>query len=627
MPPPVPTPAPAPASTEPSAVLALKILAGTALLGLLYVARDVLVPVVLALMLGFALAPVVRRIRRLGLGQTAAALAALSLSGAVVFGVGCAVFSQVGALAGSLPSYEANVRAKAAAVRALTIDRIAEAKDGAGRLIGEAAPAPLREDLLPVAPVAPHAPVAAPAAAATDDAASLVAKALGAVWGPLGMLGVVVLVLIFVLLEQDSLRDRLIRLVGGQDLRGATNAINDAGERLSRYFVSQFAVNLGVAVVVGIALALLGLPQAAVWALLAGLLRFIPYVGFPAAPVCAAAFAAAVDPGWHLAYVALLVFVVVELLVANVVEPQLYGHTTGLSPFSVVVSAVAWGALWGPVGLLLSTPLTLCLVVAGRHVPALAFFDILFGDAPALTLSQRFYQRCLSGDAVEILAEARSYMRRRSLASYCDKIVMPALELARGDVERQLISAEQQRVAQQVVVQVFADLAHESRPARRHRGSVLDGGSLGLTLRDARMQTAGRWQGALNVAPGSVTLCLSTLGAGSQLVAELLARALRADGVDARHVTLGELAEPPEGARADVVGTMILVTAGEPATVEESERVTEVLNRLDAAHLLLMIHAFDGTMPVDRLDAGRVHRTVYSFEEALALVKGAGFPS
>ncbi|PZP28508.1 MAG: AI-2E family transporter [Roseateles depolymerans] len=611
-----------PAPTESSVALPLKILAGTALLGFLYLARDVLIPVVLALMLGFALAPVVRRIRRLGLGQTAAALAALSLSGAVMFGVGSAVFSQVGTLAGSLPSYEANVRAKVAAIRALTIDRIAEAKDRAGRLIGEALPEPAPEEVRPAAPAAPHASTPAPSAAAADDAASLVAKALGAIWGPLGMLGVVVLVLIFVLLEQDSLRDRLIRLVGGQDLRGATNALNDAGERLSRYFVSQFAVNLGVALVVGVVLALLGLPQAAVWALLAGVLRFIPYVGFPAAAACAAGFAAAVDPGWHLVYVTLLVFVVVELLVANVVEPQLYGHTTGLSPFSVVVSAVAWGALWGPVGLLLSTPLTLCLVVAGRHVPALAFFDILFGDAPALTLSQRFYQRCLSGDAVEILAEARNYLRRRSLASYCDKIVMPALELARGDFEHQLISADQQRVAQQVVAQVFEELAHESRPARRRRVSVLDDGSLGLTLRDARVQAAGRWQGSLNVAPGSVTLCVSTSGVGSQLVAELLARALRADGVDARHVTLGEMTEPPDGARADVVGTMILVPAGEPAGAQETAQLSDVLTRLSAAHLLLLRHAFDRAMPVDRLDAGRVHRTVYSFEEALALVKG-----
>ncbi len=637
------TPSASPTDTSPLA-LPLKILAGTALLGLLYVGRDVLMPVALALMLGFALAPVVRRLRRLGLSQTPAALAALLLSGAIVAGLGMAVFSQLGTLADNLPRYERHVRDKLATLRALTLDRIAAAQDQAGRLIGEplapratdAAESPSAASSRPAttaATAARHAPPGEAAgvsaarvegsAHASDDAAGLVAKALALAWGPLGMLGVVALVLIFVLLEQDSLRDRLIRLVGGQDLRAATNALNDAGERLSRYFISQFAVNLGVALVIGSLLALLGLPQAAVWALLAGMLRFIPYVGFPAAAACAAVFAAAVEPGWQLVYVTLLVFLVVELVVAHVVEPQLYGHTTGLSPFSVVVAAVAWGALWGPVGLLLSTPLTLCLVVAGRHVPALAFFDILFGDAPALSLSQRFYQRCLSGDAVEILAEARNYLRRRTLAVYCDKIVMPALQLARGDFERQLISAEQQQVAQRVVAQVFESLAHERGPTRRRqRRTVLDGSSLGLSLRESRMQSSGRWQGPLNVAPGSITLCLSSAGMGSQLVAELLARALRAEGVDARHVTLAELADPPEGAAPEVVGSLLLVAPDEPLEAEASALLSEVLDRLSGAHLLLLRPALGQAPSPDRLEAGRVHRTVYSFEEALALVRG-----
>lgn len=634
------TPSASPPDASPLA-LPLKILAGTALLGLLYVGRDVLMPVALALMLGFALAPVVRRLRRLGLSQTPAALAALLLSGAIVAGLGMAVFSQLGTLADNLPRYERHVRDKLATLRALTLDRIAAAQDQAGRLIGEplaprateAAASPPPSASSPRAATAHASPADTTAASAarvegaahaSDDAAGLVAKALALAWGPLGMLGVVALVLIFVLLEQDSLRDRLIRLVGGQDLRAATNALNDAGERLSRYFISQFAVNLGVALVIGSLLALLGLPQAAVWALLAGMLRFIPYVGFPAAAACAAVFAAAVEPGWQLVYVTLLVFLVVELVVAHVVEPQLYGHTTGLSPFSVVVSAVAWGALWGPVGLLLSTPLTLCLVVAGRHVPALAFFDILFGDAPALSLSQRFYQRCLSGDAVEILAEARNYLRRRTLAAYCDRIVMPALQLARSDFERQLISAEQQQVAQRVVAQVFESLAHERGPTRRRRQrrTVLDGSSLGLSLRESRVEAAGRWQGPLNVAPGSITLCLSSAGMGSQLVAELLARALRAEGVDARHVTLAELAEPPEGAAPEVVGSLLLVAPDEPLEAEASALLSEVLDRLSGAHLLLLRPALGQAPSPDRLEAGRVHRTVYSFEEALALVRG-----
>ena len=251
--------------------VALKILAGTTVLALLYVGRGVLVPITLAAMLGFMLAPLVKKLRGLGLAQAPAAMLALIVAGLAAASVATAILLQLGTMADSMPRYEAHVRAKIATLREATLGRLAEAQGHADRLIGDLA--------------APSQPDHGSEAGSTGAPLGLLMRFVSSLWAPLGSAGVVLLVLIFVLLEQDSLRDRLIRLTGGQDVRAATNAFNDAGQRLSRYFASQFSVNLGVVVVIGLLLAGVGVPQAAVWATLAGLLRFIPYVGFPAAAV------------------------------------------------------------------------------------------------------------------------------------------------------------------------------------------------------------------------------------------------------------------------------------------------------------------------------------------------------
>lgn len=623
-----------PASSAASLSLAQRLLIGAIVLWLLHVGRDVLEPLTLAVMLSFVLAPLVRRFRRLGLRQAPAALATLAVVGVLASLVGVLLLAQLSAMSRELPQYEVHVRDKVGALRELTVDQWRQARQRAGRLIGEVAPG----DTPPsnAAPVQPK-PATTPAGAAAggpagtsaplpDEAQSglLALRELAlSLWGPLGTVGVVVLVLVFALLEQDALRDRLVSLMGGKDVRAATSALNDAAQRLSRYFVSQVSVNLGVALVIGLLLALLGVPHAAVWAVLAGLLRFVPYVGFPLAALLAAAMAAVMAPGWDLMWTTLLVFVGVELVVAHVVEPQLYGHATGLSAFSVVVAAVFWGALWGPVGLLLSTPLTLCLVVAGRHVPALAFLDTLLGDGPALSLSQRFYQRSLSGDAVEILADARTFLKRRSLAAYYDKVVLPAFELARQDLQKELISPEQRATALQVVWRVFEELLHAPR-LNRPLTTVLTGGDLGLHLRGERLQREGRWQGSLQVPPGSVHMCVSLDDPDSHLMAEILVRLLRLEHLDARHVTLQDLAEaPPEAAVASVGAVLVLGTSATLPSPEQAQLLGETLQALAHAPALSVLPPLpsDSASGRDPIAPEHPHQTAYSLEEALALVQ------
>ena len=260
------------------------------------------------------------------------------------------------------------------------------------------------------------------------------------VLGPLETTVIVIIVAIFVLMQRDDLRDRFIRLVGSTDLHRTTTAMDDAGKRLSRYFVSQLGVNACFGLVIGVGLWLIGVPAPALWGVLAGLLRFVPYVGALLAAVAPLALAAAIDPGWRTTIYVALLFVTIEPLTGYVVEPLLYGHSTGLSPMSVIVAAVFWTWMWGPVGLILSTPLTLCLVVLGRHVKSLEFLDVLLGDRPALSEADRFYQRALANDPDEALDQAEKMLADRSLVDYYDSVVLPALKLAAHDEARGTIT-------------------------------------------------------------------------------------------------------------------------------------------------------------------------------------------
>ena len=389
----------------------------------------------------------------------------------------------------------------------------------------------------------------------------LIGKFLTSVWVPIQATGIVLLALIFALLEHEALRDRFIRVAGAADIGSATLALNDAGERLSRYFVSQFVVNLVFGVSIGVSLSILRVPQAMLLGTLAGVMRFVPYVGVGIAALFATALAFAVDPGWSLAASTLGVFVLLDVVAGQLLEPHLYGHAAGLSPLSVVVAAIFWSWLWGPVGLILSTPLTLCLVVAGRHVKALGILELLLSDAQSLTLPQRFYQRALSGDPQEIIASAREFLRRDSLAAYCDRVLIPALHLARLDADMGRTSEDQHMKIHRVIADVVAALSSNGLkfPRRRYRGSVLEPASAGVWLRHEREQLSGRWQGPLGVSPGSVVICSGLCSSADDLAAELLVRLLRTEKIDARHFSPADVdAGLPPGADPEGVSILYL---------------------------------------------------------------------
>jgi len=624
------------------------IVATGTILAILYFARDVLVPIPLAVILSLLISPLVRRLRRAGLSATSSVLVAVLALALLVASLAAVLGVQVARMSASLPQYEATIRHKFSTLNEMTVGRLTSLAGQAERIIGEHVEQPAaetsrrtpqeanpRESPAPM-PASPQQAVPRPAAPLPAapipvelhqppaTPLKLIEKVLASVWVPLETAGIVLVVLVFVLLEREAVRDRFIRIAGATDLRATTLALNDAGERLSRFFVSQFAVNLGVGAALWCGLALIGLPHAMSWAALAAALRFVPYVGVWIAALLSTLLAAAVDPGWSLAVATLGLFVIVELIAAQLVEPELYGHTTGMSPLSVVVAAIFWSWLWGPVGLVLSTPLTLCLVVAGRHIKALSFLDIMLGDTQALTTPQRFYQRSLSADSDEIFASARDCLKHDSFAAYCDLVLMPALYLAGLDLRQGAISVEQQIKVRDTIVAVVAAIGGERLKFSRRRKpvSVLDQPTAGRQLRQQREQLFGRWQGPLIVPPGSVMLCVGLGSIRDDLATELLVRILRDQKIDARHLSLDDLhSVPPPDASPGSVSMVYLVSASPGAERNRADSAAqEMRRRFPSACLVTVFLPGMLLQPGPTMDSIRgADKAATSFREAVQI--------
>jgi predicted PurR-regulated permease PerM len=611
------------------------IIATGTVLALLYLGRDVLVPITLAVILSLAISPLVHALRRVGLGQTVSVLVAVLGLAVVVTTLAAALGLQVVRMTASLPQYEATIRNKLSTLNAVTVGKLNDLSGEAGRiLVGDSASsamAPTGAVTAP-APVLPATPLPAPVPSPTrvdvlnspGTGLKVLENVLSSIWVPLETAGIVLVVLVFLLLEHEAVRDRFIRVAGGSDIRATTIAINDAGERLSRFFVSQFLVNLGVACTVWIGLMIVGLPHAMLWGALAGVLRFVPYVGIWIAALFATLLGAAVAPGWELAAATIALFLIVELLAGQLVEPQLYGHTTGLSPLSVVIAAIFWSWLWGPVGLIVSTPLTLCLLVAGRHIKALGVLDVLLGDSQALTMPQRFYQRALSADSQEIIASARLFLKQNSFAAYCDLVLMPALCLARLDLATGAITPEQQLRVRTAMLSVIGAIAGKGRMPKRARqqASVLGTQGVGRELRNQREQSTGPYQGPLSVPPGSVMLCVGLGSTADDLATELLVRILRQQKIDARHLSLEDLDKPaPPEVSLSIVAAVYLVSAFPSEERENAETVVQRLRlRLPGARVISVFLPGMLLQPGSAADSIRgADRTATSLSQAVQI--------
>lgn len=399
----------------------------------LYLGRDVLIPIALALLLSFLLTPAVVRLQHWGLGKTFATLVVVALSFLVVIFIGWAGFGQAYNLSLELPAYRDNISAKLRSVTPPGLHRFGEAQ----RMLGEVTGELISQDRVQQSKNAseklsgsPQRPIAVEVRQPEPTPLEFLEKTVGSVFRPLATAFIVLVFVIFLLLGREDLRDRLLRLAGSSRLYRTTQALDDAARRVSHYLLMQFAVNAMYGALVGVGLLLIGIPHPLVWAVLATLLRFIPYVGPWIAAAAPILLAIAVAPGWGKFAWTFGLYLVLEVVTANFVEPFLYGSSTGISAIAILVAAVFWTWLWGPVGLLLSTPLTVCLVVVGRYAPHLEFLGILFGDEPALSPAQRFYQRMIAKDAEEAADITEQFLKDKSVLDLYDDVIIPAMSLA-----------------------------------------------------------------------------------------------------------------------------------------------------------------------------------------------------
>ncbi|KMO31276.1 transporter [Methylobacterium variabile] len=431
---------------------------------ILSLARDVLMPITLAVLLSFVLAPAVRALQRRRLPRSLAVLAVVLATFGAIGGLGLLIASETAQLAADLPRYTVTMREKIGALRAQagggpTLERLFEAVQDLSRELQPPDAKP-RGGLSPDSEKPIPVEVREPKAGFLATLGSVAAPVLH----PLATVGLILLFTLFFLAQREDLRNRAIRLAGSSDLRATTAAMDDAVARLSRFFLAQAGLNLAFGVVVAAGLWVIGVPSPILWGVLAAILRFVPYIGAVIGMAFPLLLAAAVDPGWSMLIATVVLFAIVEPVAGHVVEPLLYGHSTGLSPVAVILAATLWTFLWGPVGLVLATPITVCLVVLGRHVERLAFLDVMLGDRPALAPSEIFYQRMLAGDPLEAIDKARQVLKERALATYYDEIALGGLRLAQNDRASGALAAEQQQAVGKAIESVVTTLGHMPVP-------------------------------------------------------------------------------------------------------------------------------------------------------------------
>lgn len=449
--------------------VALAIL-GVIIVTALYVGREIFVPVALAILLSFVLASPVGLLQRLRVPRGIAVVGVVLFAFVIIFALGSLIASQLNRLAGDLPRYQATIQSKIQSVRGVaggstTLERAAGMLQDLGKELDKPKVGALDKTITPPLsnpmgsrPVTPvPVEVLQPDPGALESLRSLIAPLIS----PLATTGIIVIFVIFILIQREDLRNRLIRLAGSHDLQRTTAALDDAGSRLSRLFLNQLLINTGFGILIGTGLWLIGIPSAVLWGILATVLRFVPYIGSIIAAAFPLALAVAVDPGWSMLAWTAALFFIVEPAVGQIVEPMIYGRSTGLSPVAVVVSATFWTALWGPIGLVLATPLTVCLVVLGRHVERLAFLDVMFGDRPALSPAEIFYQRMLAGDPTEATEKAEEFLKERSLSSYYDEVAIKGLQLAQSDLERDVLDQSRLSRVRDTVIEFVDDLSDQ----------------------------------------------------------------------------------------------------------------------------------------------------------------------
>jgi predicted PurR-regulated permease PerM len=540
---------------RPSGTVLLTVIVVVAVLRL---AQDLFVPLALAVLLTFLLAPIVARLQHWRINRLIAVIISICLALALIVVVGDVIFGQFSDLARQLPQYELHLREHIAHLRGFLRGGITDSLDAVDRLTSQI------ERLSPVGGL----PAGVQKVEIVQPRASLfeIAKdVVGPLVKPLGWALAVTVLVAFMLLRLPDLRERLIRLLGPRNLQATTAALDDAAAGVSRYLLSQLLINSLTGLWVGVGLALLGVPNPGLWGALTMVLRFIPYAGVWAAGAMPFALSFAAFNDWMHAAIVLGIYGSVEFFNYAILEPWLYAARTGVSPVALLLAAAFWTWLWGLAGLLLSVPITVCLVVMGKYVPQLEFLEVLLGDEPALEPYQQLYQRLLTSNRDEADMLLEGALREHSLREVCDMAIVPALRQLETDFARGALKPARRRAVLDQIEQWVDELLE------------------GLQRASARGTS---WQ------PPSV-LCISAAHHGDEIVAKLLAAVLIHRGISARVVAPERLEEEIEASRAAGLEAVVVSALPPDAVSPARALVKRIRARLDSVPVIVGLWGLD----------------------------------
>jgi predicted PurR-regulated permease PerM len=596
---------------------------GVVIVACLYFGREVLVPIALAVLMSFVLAPPVRLLQGWRVPRSLAVVIVAVAAFAAVFALAGLMVSQVGQLAGDLPRYQSTLQEKIKNLRGATtgtgtLERASQVLQELTSELDRPKRAPASTSLTNPGASA-REPIPVEITQSNPGALQTLGALITPLLHPLTTTGIVVIFVVFILAQRQDLRNRLVRLAGSQDLQRTTAAIDDAGQRLSRLFLTQLALNGAFGLVIGVGLWIIGVPSSALWGMLAMILRFVPYIGAVISAIFPLVLAAAVGSDWTMVLWTAALFAILEPIAGQVIEPLVYGHSSGLSPVAVITSATFWTWLWGPIGLILATPLTICLVVLGRHVDRLVFLDVMFGDQPTLTRAELVYQRMLAKDPVEASEQAQSFLKDNSLLVYYDEVLLGGLRLAQADAKRGLLDQERTLRIRDAVAEIVDDLAgHEDSPLTSVREAA-DEAEQDTPL--ARINKVEELMQDIPELPerwrtGKPVLCIPGLGLLDEAVVLMMAQLVERRGVGAR----AEQADALSMSRIFTLDTknvaLVCLCYVENPTPAQIHYAIRRLRR-KAPGTLILVMLLGGTIGIDHQEIGATSSNIDFVEGSL----------
>jgi predicted PurR-regulated permease PerM len=573
----------------------LRVVTAVVVVAALYVGRTVFIPLALALLLALLLGPAMGYLGRLRVPRLLAVLLVVVVLCSVAGGLAWKGSAEFTDLANQLPIYEGTLETKISTLSVLRnsdFSRVSNAVSDLEKELFKTAPGSPQQDHSRKNPVLGSSfarPMAVEVVPPSDTLA-----ALETMIGPMGALGMIGIFTIFILIGREDLRNRFVHLASGGRLTVMTQALDEAASRIQRYLFLQSVVNAGFGAILGAGLYLVGIPNAWLWGVLAGILRFLPYVGVPIAAFVPVLLALAIFPGWGPAWGTLAFFFVLELVVGNLIEPWLYGAQVGLSALAILVAAVFWTLIWGFPGLILSTPLTVTLVVMGRYVPSLNFLRILLGDQPEISRSSLYYQRLLASDQSEARQVLEQYLKEKSLEELYGDVLIPALSMVEQDRHRN----ELDEATQSFIMQSTRELIEEFD----------DSGNAEVTPLPSQTTDV---------------LCLPARDEADEIIALLLSQVLVRNGFSAHALSVGTMAELLS-AVTDAAPDVVCISALPPFAIDHARALYQKLrSRMPESDIVICLWHYEGDMEktVRRLkisDAQSVQTTLGEVLEHIA---------